>query len=219
MDYINDHLSAQANDHALSPAIKASRASEKRPWTVLLAYWFVGGVLVLQWVGIWPSGFSYMSNSFLDSPSPPITNYHTSSLPSGNRSGLTRWGSGTWTNLNVLTTEDLCNPRDAIHTTEVWELLQCCLLGWLTADSIIEKATECLWWTFIPSFDPPPKGSSWQTSPLPSTDLEGVDDVLMLVERTFGDVSLLLRMELDYLTIPGMSILFTHSQHVYSVFL
>ena len=101
MDYINDCLSAHANNCSLSPTIKASLGLGKKTlnWYYSLTDSSeVYHIAMDVYLGI---HFSYMgSNDFLGQSFTLITSYHTSS---GNRSGLTLLRNWYAMNLNILT--------------------------------------------------------------------------------------------------------------------
>jgi hypothetical protein len=132
MDYINDRLSAQANDHLLSPAIRASLGLGKKTLNRYYSLTDSSEVYRIAMGAYSGLRFSYMdSNNFLGTVLHP-------------RHKLSYFKSAKWEQEWIDTAEELvhdefersykqevpCNDSDGdAETTEVCEPSQHCLLG------------------------------------------------------------------------------------------
>lgn len=178
MGYINNCLSAHTNDCSLSSTIKASLGLGKKTLNWYYSLTDSSEVYHIA-MGVY-SGlcFSYVgSNNFLGQSFTLVTSYCASSLPGGNKCGLTPLKNWYVMNLNVL-----MNRRSLVMTVmHLQKFMNCfnivCLANWLQI-LLLSK----LWNVFdnLPSLRALPKNEhhnklAWYLS----TDPEAMDDVLM----------------------------------------
>jgi hypothetical protein len=180
MDYINDRLSAQANDRSLSPAIRASLGLGKKTLNRYYSLTDSSEVYRIAMGAYSGLHFFYMdSNNFLGQSFTLVTSYRTSSLPSGNRSGLTPRRNWYGTNLN-----DLTNRRTLATTATLPKLQRfvnhfnvVCLANRLQT-LLLSKPRNVF--DDLPSLRVPPRKEYLdELAHYLSMDPEAVDDVLM----------------------------------------
>jgi hypothetical protein len=219
MDYINDCLSARANDRSLSPAIKASLGLGKKTLNRYYSLTDSSEVYRIAMGTHLSLHLSYMnSNDSLGQSFTLVTSYCTSSPPSGNRNGLTLPRNWYAMNLNGLT-----NRTQRILSTRATPSLQRfanCLNIVFSANQLqISEPLPKLQNVFdnLPSLSTPPKTHYRdELARYLSTDPVAVDDVLMWWHEHSAMYPHLSRMARDYLTIPGvsrffkLSVQFTH---------